>query len=91
MEIQTARELTTGTDDYGAAITEARLLTDKYAEIKAQGLFLRSAPDFASTHIVGNSSTHAVSVDNDDVFVTLLRGDRGTGYYVVRQFDARST
>ncbi|ELU41238.1 glycoside hydrolase family 35 protein [Rhizoctonia solani AG-1 IA] len=42
--------------DYGAAITETRRLTSKYAELKRQGLFLRSVPEFYATDVIGNST-----------------------------------
>jgi len=48
--------------DYGGAITESRELTPKYAELKLQGLFLRSVPEFYKTNVVGNSTDGTVTI-----------------------------
>ncbi|KAF8752797.1 Beta-galactosidase, domain 3 [Rhizoctonia solani] len=50
--------------DYGAAITETRRLTSKYAELKRQGLFLRSVPEFYATDVIGNNDHPTVVIDN---------------------------
>ncbi|CAE6444221.1 unnamed protein product [Rhizoctonia solani] len=81
--------------DYGAGITETRRLTSKYAELKRQGLFLRSVPDFYATDVVGNStdSDHhpIVNLDNPKVFGTLLRNEAtGAEFYIVRHADSTS-
>lgn len=78
--------------DYGAAISESRLLTPKYTELKRQGLFLRSTPDFWKTDVVGNSTTGAVKASNSAAFGTLLQNpDTQARFYVMRQNDSTST
>ncbi|EJC98868.1 glycoside hydrolase family 35 protein [Fomitiporia mediterranea MF3/22] len=78
--------------DYGAAIAENRLLTPKAIELKRQGLFLRSSPDFYKTNWVGNSSSSAVNISNPNAFAVFLRNpDTGTGFYIARQNDTTST
>ncbi|KAJ8075322.1 hypothetical protein PM082_019660 [Marasmius tenuissimus] len=84
--------------DYGAAITESRMLTAKYSELKRQGMFLRSSPEFYKTDWIGDTSTNltegAVITVNDTplAFVTLLRNpDSGAGFWIVRQNDSTST
>jgi hypothetical protein len=79
--------------DYGSAITETRQLTHKYAELKRQGLFLRSSPDFYKTEWVGNSSkaSGVVDVSNPDAFAVHLRNpDTRASFYVVRQTNSSS-
>ncbi|EGN93829.1 glycoside hydrolase family 35 protein [Serpula lacrymans var. lacrymans S7.3] len=78
--------------DYGSAIAENRELTTKYPELKREGLFLRSSPEFYKTSWIGNSSTSAVIVSNSSAFVTLLRNpDTSTSFYIARQNDSTST
>ncbi|KAG9076577.1 hypothetical protein FRC06_009438, partial [Ceratobasidium sp. 370] len=82
--------------DYGAAITETRRLTDKYAELKRQGLFLRSVPEFYATDVIGNSTDSAanptVRVSDPTVLGTLLRNEAtGAEFYIVRHLDSTST
>ena len=68
------------------------MLTAKHAELKRQGLFIRSSPEFYKTDWVGNSSSTAVTVSNSAAFVTFLSNpDTGAGFYVARQNDATST
>ncbi|KAG9092038.1 hypothetical protein FS749_016050 [Ceratobasidium sp. UAMH 11750] len=81
--------------DYGAALTETRRLTEKYAELKRQGLFLRSVPEFYAAGVIGNSTDSAtdptVRVSNPEVFGTLLRNDAtGAEFYIVRHLDSTS-
>ncbi|KAF8734557.1 Beta-galactosidase, domain 3, partial [Rhizoctonia solani] len=81
--------------DYGAAITETRRLTSKYAELKRQGLFLRSVPEFYATDVIGNSTDSddhpTVVIDNPEVFGTLLRNkDTGAEFYIIRHMDSTS-
>ncbi|KAG8744231.1 hypothetical protein FRC10_010593 [Ceratobasidium sp. 414] len=81
--------------DYGAALTETRRLTDKYAELKRQGLFLRSVPEFYAAGVVGNSTDSetypTVRVSDPTVFGTLLRNDAaGAEFYIVRHLDSTS-
>ncbi|KAE9399468.1 glycoside hydrolase family 35 protein [Gymnopus androsaceus JB14] len=80
--------------DYGATISENRALTDKHLELKLQGIFLRSSPDFYKTNWVGDSSTGltAGAVTNTAAFVTFLQNpDSRSGFWVVRQNDSTST
>ncbi|CAE6362056.1 unnamed protein product [Rhizoctonia solani] len=81
--------------DYGAGIAETRRLTSKYAELKRQGLFLRSVPEFYATDVIGNSTDSdnhpTVTIDNPKVFGTLLRNkDTGAEFYIVRHTDSTS-
>ncbi|KAF9258328.1 glycoside hydrolase family 35 protein [Marasmius fiardii PR-910] len=84
--------------DYGAAITESRMLTTKYSALKRQGIFLRSSREFYKTDWIGDTSTGlrdgaVISVNNTPAaFVTLLRNpDSKAGFWVVRQNDSTST
>ncbi|KAG2088470.1 glycoside hydrolase family 35 protein [Suillus cothurnatus] len=78
--------------DYGSAIAENRELTVKYPELKRQGLFLRSSPDFYKTDWVGNSTGGMVSVSNPAAFVTLLRNpDSAASFYIARQGKSTTT
>ncbi|KAF7789941.1 hypothetical protein EIP86_000889 [Pleurotus ostreatoroseus] len=80
--------------DYGSAIRESRTLSPKLDEMKRQGLFLRSSPEFRKTDWIGDSSTGipGVTTNNSAAFVTLLRNpDSGAGFYIVRQNDSTST
>ncbi|KAG9119184.1 hypothetical protein FRC07_005939 [Ceratobasidium sp. 392] len=81
--------------DYGAALTETRRLTDKYSELKRQGLFLRSVPEFYVADIVGNSTDSktnpTVRLSDPTVFGTLLRNEAtGADFYIVRHLDSTS-
>ncbi|KAI0313595.1 glycoside hydrolase family 35 protein [Amylostereum chailletii] len=79
--------------DYGSAIQESRELGgDKYTELKLQGLFLRTSPEFYKTDWVGNSSTSAVSVSNSAAFVVKLQNpDTNATFWIARQADSTST
>ncbi|TFK34230.1 glycoside hydrolase family 35 protein [Crucibulum laeve] len=78
--------------DYGGAIAESRALTTKYDEIKRQGLFLRSSPEFHKTDWIGDSSTGTVTSSNPAAFITLLQNpDTHAAFYVARQNDSTST
>ncbi|KAI0930973.1 hypothetical protein AcV7_005008 [Taiwanofungus camphoratus] len=79
--------------DYGSSIRESRALGPKFDELKRQGLFLRSSPEFRKTDWVGDTSTGipGVSVNGSEAYVTLLRNpDSGTGFYIVRQSNSSS-
>ncbi|KLO05165.1 glycoside hydrolase family 35 protein [Schizopora paradoxa] len=75
--------------DYGAAITENRQLTEKHVEMKKQGLFIRSSPEFYKTNWVGNSSyPDVVSISNRFAFVIQLKNpDSGANFYIARLTD----
>ncbi|KAG6889848.1 hypothetical protein C0992_003827 [Termitomyces sp. T32_za158] len=78
--------------DYGASLKESRELTTKFDEIKRQGIFLRSSPEFYKTDWIADSSTGLVASSNSDAFVTFLRNpDSQAGFYLVRQSDSTST
>ncbi|KAF9220869.1 glycoside hydrolase family 35 protein [Gyrodon lividus] len=78
--------------DYGSAIAENRELTMKYPELKREGLFLRSSPEFYKTDYIGNSTSDAVTITNSSAFVTLLANpDTSTSFYIARQNDSIST
>ncbi|KAJ7174237.1 glycoside hydrolase family 35 protein [Mycena crocata] len=74
------------------AISESRALTEKHDELKLQGMFVRSSPDFAKTDWVADSRTWLNASANPDVFVTLLRNpDTHASFYIVRQNNSTST
>ncbi|KAM5541258.1 hypothetical protein V8D89_005187 [Ganoderma adspersum] len=80
--------------DYGSSIRENRALTDKFDEVKRQGLFIRSSPQFLKTDWMGNSSVGiaGVALNGSAAFVTSLRNpDSGTWFHVTRQTDSTST
>ncbi|KAI8986121.1 glycoside hydrolase superfamily [Trametes punicea] len=80
--------------DYGSSIRESRALSPKFDEVKRQGIFLRSSPEFRKTDWIGDSSTVIpnVNLSNSAAFVTLLKNpDTGTGFYITRQADSTST
>ncbi|KAK4700277.1 hypothetical protein P7C70_g5971, partial [Phenoliferia sp. Uapishka_3] len=72
--------------DYGASIAESRELTDKYAELKRQSLFLRSVQDFYNTEVVENISTNTSS--DSSYIVELKNPSTGAGFIVVRQLNS---
>ncbi|PCH40579.1 glycoside hydrolase family 35 protein [Wolfiporia cocos MD-104 SS10] len=79
--------------DYGSSIRENRALSDKYDELKRQGIFLRSSPEFYKTDWVGDTSSTmpGVTVNGSEVYVTWLRNpDSGAGFYIVRQANSSS-
>lgn len=68
------------------------MLTTKHAELKRQGLFIRSSPEFYKTNWVGNSSSTAVKVSNSNAFVVFLSNpDTNAGFYIARQTSSTST
>ncbi|KAJ6612291.1 beta-galactosidase, domain 2-domain-containing protein [Mycena sp. CBHHK59/15] len=78
--------------DYGASISESRALTTKFDELKLQGMFLRSSPEFYKTNWIADSSTGLVASSNPAVFVTFLQNpDTHTVFYVLRQTNSTST
>ncbi|KAJ3922037.1 glycoside hydrolase superfamily [Lentinula edodes] len=85
-------------NEYSLQITEARTLTRKYTELKLQGIFLRSSPEFYKTDWIGTSSGNLTegaiipsSLPTSPAFVTLLRNlDTGAGFWIVRQNDSTS-
>ncbi|KAL5524694.1 hypothetical protein ACEPAF_9839 [Sanghuangporus sanghuang] len=78
--------------DYGGTIAENRVLTSKSMELRRQGLFIQSSPDFYKTDWIGNSSSTAVSLSNPDAFAVFLSNpDTGAGFYITRQNDSTST
>ena len=80
--------------DYGASIRESRALSTKYDELKRQGLFLRSSPEFRKTNWIGDSinGIPGVSVNDSAAFVTLLQNpDTGAGFYILRHANSTLT
>ena len=80
--------------DYGASIRETRALTDKFDEVKRQGMFIRSSPQFLKTEWMGNSSLGipGVTLNGSDAFITSLRNpDSRTWFHIARQADSSST
>ncbi|PIL34820.1 hypothetical protein GSI_02607 [Ganoderma sinense ZZ0214-1] len=80
--------------DYGSSIRETRALSDKFDELKRQGLFLRSSPEFRKTDWIGDTSTGipGVTLNGSSAFVTLLQNpDTGTQFFITRQLDSTST
>ncbi|KAI9452442.1 glycoside hydrolase family 35 protein [Russula earlei] len=78
--------------DYGAAVEESREITSKFTELKSQGLFLRSSPEFLKTDRIGNSTSGPCEVSNPAAFVTLLKNpDTGTCFWIARQANSSST
>ncbi|KAJ3574796.1 hypothetical protein NP233_g1522 [Leucocoprinus birnbaumii] len=72
--------------DYGAAITESRELTTKYAELKLQSLFLRSARDLYKTDLIVNGTNLTT---NPSVYTTWLQNpDTQASFYITRQVNA---
>ncbi|EIW59741.1 uncharacterized protein TRAVEDRAFT_37024 [Trametes versicolor FP-101664 SS1] len=80
--------------DYGSAIHETRGLSAKFDELKRQGLFLRSSPEFRKTDWIGDSTTGApgFTLSNSAAFATFLKNpDTGAGFFITRQLDSTST
>ena len=87
--------------DYGGAVRETRALSTKFDELKRQGLFLRSSPEFRKTEWLGNSNVSlgglpsgfsTTSLHGQPPFVTVLRNpDTGAQFIVARQNDSTST
>ncbi|KAJ7648397.1 glycoside hydrolase family 35 protein [Mycena polygramma] len=78
--------------DYGASISESRALTTKFDELKLQGIFLRSSPEFYKTNVIADSSTGLAVTSSPAAFATFLQNpDTKTGFYVLRQTNSTST
>ncbi|KAK0207741.1 hypothetical protein IW262DRAFT_1302409 [Armillaria fumosa] len=58
--------------DYGASIDEKQQLMTKYDELKRQGSFVRSSPEFYKTDWIGDSSMSLSILSSNAVFVTYL-------------------
>jgi hypothetical protein len=66
-------------------IAENRELTTKYDELKRQGLFLRSSPEFYKTDWIADTSTGLAVSSSPDIFITLLRNpDSQAAFYIAR-------
>ncbi|KAF7297192.1 Glycoside hydrolase family 35 protein [Mycena indigotica] len=77
--------------DYGSFINESRALTSKFDELKLQGMFIRSSPDFYKTDWISDGSTGFVT-SNSAVFGTFLQNpDNKASFYILRQKDSTST
>ncbi|KAF8877096.1 glycoside hydrolase family 35 protein [Infundibulicybe gibba] len=78
--------------DYGASITESRELTTKFDELKRQGIFLRSSPEFYKTNWIADTSTGLAISSSSAAFITFLQNpDTKAGFYVARQTASTST
>ncbi|KAF9465360.1 glycoside hydrolase family 35 protein [Collybia nuda] len=78
--------------DYGASLTESRELTTKYDELKRQGLFVRSSPEFYKTNWMADASTGLVASSSPAAFITFLQNpDSKAGFYIARQTNSTST
>ncbi|MBB4910061.1 beta-galactosidase [Actinophytocola algeriensis] len=73
--------------DYGAAITESRQLTDKYAEFKRQGYFVRAVEPLRHT------DTATAPPSSDAAVETLARANPSTGtqFVLARSLDGGSS
>ncbi|THU81100.1 glycoside hydrolase family 35 protein [Dendrothele bispora CBS 962.96] len=80
--------------DYGAAISEDRLLTPKFSEIKLQSYFLHASPDYLLVGRVGNGTVGNGTPysDSKDIYTTHLSAPfdnpdsaANVNFYVVRQ------
>jgi hypothetical protein len=68
------------------------MITTKFTELKAQGLFLRSSPEFIKTDVIGNSTSGLGKITNPSAFATLLQNlHTGTGFWIARQTNSSST
>ncbi|KAF8958808.1 glycoside hydrolase superfamily [Flammula alnicola] len=77
--------------DYGATIAESRQLTTKFNEMKRQGLFLRSSPEFYKTDWVADTNTELAISTNSASYITELRNpDTQAGFFVARQANSTS-
>ncbi|QRV78064.1 glycoside hydrolase family 35 protein [Ceratobasidium sp. AG-Ba] len=68
--------------DYGAAISEDRSLTPKFAEIKLQSYLLHASPNY---HLAGRIGLGTSYSSNSAVFTTNLATPSGQNFYIVRQ------
>jgi beta-galactosidase GanA len=73
--------------DYGAAISEDRELTTKYAEQKRQGYFVTGVAPLAKTDPIGS----AASTDPAVLAMARVNPDDNTHFYVLRHRDSTST
>ncbi|KAL0567909.1 hypothetical protein V5O48_014086, partial [Marasmius crinis-equi] len=70
--------------DYGAAISEDRLLTLKFHEIKLQGYFLHASNSYLLAGRIGNATS--LHTDSSDTYVTHLHSPEDkANFYFVRQ------
>ncbi|KAG8852485.1 hypothetical protein FRB96_008673 [Tulasnella sp. 330] len=74
--------------DYGGAIHESRQLSDKFNELKLQGLFYQSSPSLYSTSIIGSGNNYT---SDTSLFTTNLGGSGTTNFYIVRQGSQNTT
>lgn len=73
-------------------ITENRTLNAKYDELKLQGHFIRSSPEFYKTDWVIDSATGFNGTTSPAAFVTFLQNpDTKAGFYIARQRNSTTT
>ncbi|KAJ2913369.1 hypothetical protein MD484_g7048, partial [Candolleomyces efflorescens] len=77
--------------DYGASISESRELGTKFDELKRQGIFIRSSPEFYKTSRLSDSASGLSVSTNPAVFITLLKNpDVNATFYIARHRDSTS-
>ncbi|KAH8817367.1 glycoside hydrolase superfamily [Xylogone sp. PMI_703] len=77
--------------DYGAAITEDRLIwREKYSELKLQANFVKASPAYL-TAFAGNSVNGSYGAPDSITVTPVLDIKSKTGFYVVRHADFTST
>lgn len=77
--------------DYGAHLSEARIIRDKMRETKLLGLFLRVSEALRTTEMISNG-TGMVTNASATIYGTHLRNlDVNTGFYWVVQDNTKST
>ncbi|KAJ8075272.1 hypothetical protein PM082_019608 [Marasmius tenuissimus] len=76
--------------DYGAAISEDRLLTLKFHEIKLQSYFLHASPSYMLAGRLGNAT--GLHTDSSETYVTHLHSPEDeANFYFVRQSTNQKT
>jgi beta-galactosidase GanA len=73
--------------DYGAAITESRQLTDKYAEFKRQGYFVRAVTPLTHTDAAAPPTSSNAAVET----AARANPDTGTQFVLVRSLTGGSS
>ncbi len=68
------------------------MLSAKFDELKSEGLFIRSSPDFYKTDWIGDSDQDAHLTTDRGAFATILQNpDTLAKYYITRQTNSSST
>ncbi|KAF8874703.1 glycoside hydrolase superfamily [Gymnopilus junonius] len=70
---------------------ENRVLTTKFDEMKRQGMFLRSSPEFYKTDWVADTNVGLAISTNSESYITELRNpDTNSRFFIVRQANSTS-